>query len=525
MTYGFTETGLNLRANVFSNPKLMWEQGDKVTITLQFKNGTSHHIGDLRVQKTGNIVSLQGAVTFAALANMLKVTLPTEGSVEDKRELLAGASAQMGLLAMWRTKEDVGEQHRSGGIDQKGGSGLINVSATPINEGTLKKTETENIRNVGWNENEIATEDRPIVKKFPNLIKLGAEIATTLEAESEYLVSAGKYARIIKSMSGLEGKSVPELSEKYGIQKEVKGSVKNYEDTYYDLDLGIEEGKDRFAMLERDIVFRRRSVPKEKNNGEGDPENTNLIAVKGRSVTSGSEALRLASQFQANYDLLNKEQQVEVMNFLRSEQVDNPFARTLQNALGKDVGLLDRAKGLKKSVEVKSQRTKYKLWLVNSTMIDLSVDAASGHIDGYDAEPIVYSFEFGVGHPGLSTGSSGGGGLEEEDPVALKLNEDMKKIDEVQKNGTYDLNVHGTKPGKLTQLKNRQEKTNTLVHRPYHVPKDLDNERLFEKDDYVQYMNLRDFLIKDLFGMKKGKLKRGGNKAKVLAQLIQSGGI
>lgn len=524
MTYSFIETGLTFHANVFSNPKLMWEQGDKVTITLQFKNGTSHLIGDLRVQKTGNIVTLDGAVTFDDLASMLKAELPSKGSVEDKREALAGKSSQMGLLAMWRTKEDVGEQHRSGGIDQKGGSGLINVSATPITESTLKKTETENIRNVGWNENEIATKERPIVKKFPNLFKLGSEIATTLEAESEYIVGWAEYDHILKRMGELSSKSVEELIKEFGIQKEVKASVKHYEDTYYDLDLGIEEGKDRFPLLERDIVFRRRSVPKEKNDGVGDPEGTNLIAIKGRSVTSEGEAIRLASQFQANYDLLDKEQQTEVMNFLRSEQVDNPFARTLQDKLGENVGLLERAKSLKKSVEVKSQRTKYKLWLENSTMIDLSVDAASGHIDGYEAEPVVYSFEFGVGHPGLSTGVSGGG-LSEEDPVTLKLQQDIEDIDTSQKEGTYDLRTHGTKPGKLTQIKNRQEKTNTLVHRPYHVPKDLDNDRLFQKDDYIQYKNLRDLLIKDLFGLKKDKLDRGGNKAKVLAQMIQSGGI
>jgi hypothetical protein len=512
LSYQFTSKGLEFHANVFSNPKLVWEQGDKVSVTLQFKNGTSHLIGDLRVQKTGNIVDLNGSITYADLAGLLKVELPP-GNADKKREKLAEASVQMGILAMWRTKDDKGEQHRSGGIDQKGGSGLINVSPTPISVETLKKTEDENIRNIGWNENQIATPDRPLVKSFPNLIKLGEEIATTLEAESEYMVDRDGYAQILEAMTTISGTGKEDLLKTFGIVKEVKPSEKIYTDTYYDLATD-DENDQSLPLLENNIVFRRREVRKDLNNGEGDPEGTNLIAIKGRSVKSGDEAIRLAAQFQSQYDLLDESQQDEVLEFLRSEQVDNPFARTLQDALGKNKGVLDTATHLKKSITVTSTRTKYKLWLADSTMIDLSVDKAQGEMDGFEKsdDHVVYSFEFGVGHPGLATGATGSGGLQEQDPKVDKLRKELSQYSETQIN---------SKAIKNTQIKNRLEQTNKLIHRPYHVPKDLENESLFEKGDYQQYKNLRDTLIAQLFKMDKSKLERGGNKAKLLAEKIK----
>jgi hypothetical protein len=512
LKYEFNTKGLKFTADVFSNPKLIWEHGDKVSISLQFKNGASYLIGDLRVQKEGNIIKLDVEISYSSLAGIMGIPVP-QGNVEKKRAALALGSAQMGVLAMWRTVDDKGEQHRSGGIDQKGGSGLINVSATPITEETLKKTEDEGIRNVGWNENEKNNPDRPVYKSFPNLIKLEEEIATTLEAESEYMVSKDGYQKILLAMSSISGKDKEELLKSFGITKEVKASEKVYIDTYYDLATD-DESDTSLPLLENNIVFRRRSVPKELNKGEGDVEGTNLIAIKGRSVTNDGEAIRLASQFQAQYDLLDPSKQEEVMSFLKSEMVDNPFARTLQDALekAKQGEVLEQATHLKKALTVISKRTKYKLWLENSTMIDLSVDEARGQMDSVEPsdDHVVYSFEFGVGHPGLSTGATGSGGLAEEDPKLKKL---VEERDKAKKEGNL-----GSQTIKSDQIKARQSKTSQLVHRPYHVPKDLENESLFKKDDYTQYKNLRDAIIAKLFEMDKTSLDRGGNKAKLLAQ-------
>ena len=318
-------------------------------------------------------------------------------------------------------------------------------------------------------------------------------------------------------MDKFSGTGAKQLLEEFGIQKEVKPSVKHYVDTYYDLDLSTDTKKDdSLPLLDNKIVFRHRSVPKSLNSGEVDPEGTNLIAIKGRSVEDKGEAIRLAAQFQAQYDLLRDDKMAEVLSFLRSQQVDNPFARILQDALGdQNAELLRKATGVKKALTVTSKRTKYKLWLVNTTMIDLSVDEARGEMDGYPKrnDDVVYSFEVGVGHPGLSTGSTGTCGLSEEDPRLLQLQKELEDIPDESL---------GPKTIKLDTIKRRQQKTSTLVHRPYHVPEDLNNPRLFEKDDYKQYMNLRDDLINRLFGMDKTQLGRGGNKAKLLADKIKT---
>ncbi|MHB8628785.1 MAG: hypothetical protein ACYDBJ_26565 [Aggregatilineales bacterium] len=419
---GFRDDGLHITLEVKSNPQKIWKTGDLVELSLQRGKKGPVKLGDLYIKLGGNAVVMTIYYTYPELESMMSCK---PGSISgnngaQKRQQLGSCIPQIGLLATWRTAEGKGEQHRSGGIDQKMGSGLINV--LDVDLPMLEKTES--IRNINWNESQVATLKRPIVAAFPGLIQTGKEISTTLEAESEYLISEQDFLGLLRKMEAFKAQKGQHPA--YGLEpgKDVESEQKKYVDTYYDLDI---EGGEANPLLESDIVFRRRDVPKLDKGPiiqKGDPEGTRLIAIKGRSVAKGgtSESLRLASQFEAQYDLLTPGQQPEILKFLRSEQKDNPFARTLLDALGEKRGAtLDKAKGLKKSVTVTSTRYKYKLWMPGGTMIDLSIDEAEGEMGGYEKKAKVWSFEFGVGHPGLSTSTGGGGGLSEEDPVLNQL--------------------------------------------------------------------------------------------------------
>jgi hypothetical protein len=508
---GFNEEGLLIKLEVISDPNRIWETGDLVELTLQKGKKGSLKIADLYIKKDGNAVQMTIQYSYADLEAMMDCppdSVTSQPNKSQKRQALFASVPQIGVLATWRTQQGKGEQHRSGGIDQKMGSGLINVLDVTLP--MLEKTES--IRNINWSESEIATGKRPIVTKFPNLIQKGKEISTTLEAESEYLISEKDYQGILDKMSKF--KAQKQLHEHYGLekQKDVESEQKKYEDTYYDIDIGGTTN----PLLEKGIVFRRRHVPKFKSgqiDQEGDPVGTRLIAIKGRSVSKGTESLRLASQFEAHYDLLDTDHQKEVLNFLQDEQKDNPFARTLLDALGgKDT--LSRAKGLKKSIMVTSTRTKYKLWMPHGTMIDLSIDEAEGKMEGYNKKAKVWSFEFGVGHPGLSTSAGGGSRLSEEDPELNKL------MRQQEQESVKETSSRSSGQSIEQKIEERKKETSAFVHRPYHTPQDLENPTMFAREDYKQYMALRDKMMKELFEFS-NPLEKGGNKAKVLARKIQ----
>lgn len=524
LTYKFENGLLSMTAEVIGKYDLIWKAGDLIAVELQLPTGR-YHTGNIRIEKTseaqttGNSVTVSITYTYARLVRLVEkaMGIPYTGqeNADDMLDFISTNCQQMGLLITWRTEDGKGEQHRSGGIEARHGYGTIN--AKPLTLTDLKKTEDVGVRNTGWNESETLEQSGrkdtgSINTKFPNLVRLDKEIATTLEAESEYIISKEQYAQIIQAMQTLTGTGKEDLLKQYGIVKEVDMEKKVYIDTYFDLDVG----DDSNPLLDRNIVFRRRSVPKDRNNGKGDPEGTMLIAVKGSSYRKQGkeeESIRLASQFEAKYNLLDEDQQQEVLNFLKSQDIDNPFARTMQDALGykpeDNENPLNQAQKLKESITVESERTKYKLWLEHGTMIDLSVDEAKAtRLNGQTVtvenveDQIVRSFEFGVGHPGLATSSAGGSGLSEQHT--------HKSAPKSSNQVLYD-----------QQMKNYRQQVGNLVHRPYHVPQDLRNESLFKKDDYIQYMNLRDVLISKLFQMDKTELTRGGNKARLLAQNLK----
>jgi hypothetical protein len=491
----FTDSGLEFDAKITSNPKLIWEKGDLLSITLP---PTREQLGELTLTREDNVAQIVAKYPYETLAKLLGVTESLSGkSAEMKRSALITKKKEIGVLATWRTKEGTGEQHRSGGIDQKGGSGRILL----IDKITAEDlAETEYIRNIGWNEGELMKPGRPIYDAFPYLFQFEKEMATTLEAESEYVVSKTAFAQVLTAMEKLAAMDPAERKTEYGIEKMDDVSRKEYLDTYYDIQ---EEGKaPLYPLLHSNVVFRRRHV-------ETDDPGTNLIAIKGSTyhgpAESGlsNEEIRLAAQINMAYDPSDPKHQEEMRKFLAT-QGDNAFARVLRDALrqkGRE-GLLGARYNVTKALTVRSERTKYKLWLANSTMIDFSADKAFGSTGAIKEDPernVLYSFEFGVGHPGLTASATGTGGIAEEDPKLLEIEKIQHEVTRESRKRDY-----------LTSQK-------PSLHRPYHTPEDLRYARLFEKDDYKQYMNLRNIIREKLFALSDKPLK-GGNKAKVLAQ-------
>jgi hypothetical protein len=285
----------------------------------------------------------------------------------------------------------------------------------------------------------------------------------------------------------------------YLIEKMEAVDKKEFTDTYFDLQSDSDTENKLFPLLENEIVFRKRHVAT-------DEKGTNLIAIKGRTQKgegeNSEEAIRLASQIQMRFDPSDEAQQEEIQKFLRT-QGDNAFGRVVRTALkAKGVEhLLDEGFKVKKSLTVRSERTKYKIFLADSTMIDFSADEAWGSTEKIPEteENKVYSFEFGVGHPGLVAGATAStGGLAEEDPKLKELESRESSV------------------SKESMIRDHVSQRNALVHRPYHVEKDLLNPTLFGKSDYQQYKNLRDAIMGKLFKYSEKPLK-GGNKAKVLA--------
>lgn len=499
LNFNFTDEGLAFSVDVASKPSLIWDAGDVVEIALQIPP-MNYKVGDLRIQKDANQVNINGSFTYAELAKLLGGNdlnqLKQAKTIKEKRNFLAALKPQMGFLAMWRTKDEKGEQHRSGGIDQKGGSGLVTFSSE-VDLAALAKTEI--IRNVGWNESELLKPGRPVYDAFKDLLQVNKELATTLEAESEYLVpDVNRHKEILAAMEQLAQMDPQKRETDYGILKMDAASQKEYKDTYYDFE-GEKEAD--FPLLRSEVVFRRREVAT-------DEKGTNLIAVKGRtqkgSGSDAGEAIRLAAQMQMEYDPADPTHAARVAAFLKDKSADNAFSRTLRDALkakGRE-GVLDAQGGVKvkKALTIRSIRTKYKLWLANQTMIDFSADEAYGSTETVPEDPknVIYSFEFGVGHPGLVASGAGGSGLAEEDPTLEKIQ------------GLSNETV------KAARLRDHLSVRNRLLHRPYHIPADLDNPNLFKKSDYEQYKALRDSIMSKLF-LYKDKPLKGGNKASLLA--------
>ncbi|MEU2778270.1 hypothetical protein ABZ646_36680 [Streptomyces sp. NPDC007162] len=415
-----------------------------------------------------NRIQFDAFYTWAQLARLLG--LPTPGA--DLRHAVCTAFPQLGVEARWYDRLASGANgvlHTSGGNKLKDGSGQITLR--PITQDDRKASEV--VRNTDWNLSEVLRASRPVYVAYQDLLQPGKEMATTLEAESEFLVDSTQYQRVLGKLADLL--HTPSLWSELGVTDlkcddldkengEVKPRVSK--DSYFDTP-GL-------PLLTHGVVLRRREVKK-------DEAGVYLFAVKGRMVSlggTGKERIRLASQVH----LIDPVQQSRLEHFLADISVDNAFARVLNDALpGFDPS------GVAIRLVVNSKRVKYTFTLENSTTVEFSADEATAAFSGKSA--MLHCIEFGVGHPGLfigqGPGAQGSGAQSSAAPVPLQP-------------------AGGT----------------PLIMRPYHVAADLDNPALFEKRDYHQYQALRDSVLAYLFGTPEPKLELAGNKAQRLAHVL-----
>jgi hypothetical protein len=464
--YRCDETGLEFGVTVLCNVGHVAKPHDLIPITLNRSiDDVLDTIVILTPPPTQNMCTFTVAYTWDQLAKLLHVN-PAGGT--SAHDAVVKVMPQAGVRASWWDNKtgNNAENHYSGGVDQKNGSGRIDLRVITVED--LKAAEA--VPNTSWNAGEPLRDERPVFQTFSDILQPGKEMATTLEAESEYLVDQGQYNMVLDKLKALHGDK-PTLAT-FGVEIMDDVGAKTSTDSYYDVP--------GFPLLRRAIVLRRRSV-------DGDLPGTFLFAVKGRTVSaSGSprERIRLASQVH----LQDNVKPARLAEFLTATLVDNAFARVLADGLGPGSGLTEAKAWLDVAPRLIliSKRIKYSFELAHSTTIDFSADMATATNDKSGVSQTIYSIEFGVGHPGLfvqDTPASGG------TPA----------------------------PAPAQQHAPAQQ---PAVARPYHVPADLDNQALFSKPDYLQYQHLRDQVMTYLFGSATPELKVGGNKANTLATML-----
>ena len=524
-----TDTHLNLKLSFDCSPKYMCRPYDLVPLQLV---ATSPHnssgkivlnLGVIQATKKLNHFEIEVKLSWTHLISLLTPEIgrrkrkdwqertekakkegtalpaPLPETAPTKADLIQWVP-ELGVLARWMafTVDDKnGENHTSGGMDQKGGSGKIRFRQVASQE----LAATEVIRIAEWNAGELLTPDRQVHRTFGAILQTGEnkDFATTLEAEAELLVPDDKQlARdVIDKMKALQAeveqaKKENRKSGKFGILDMEPLKSKTYTDTYFDVvpKDGANDAKYKHMFLRCGIVLRRRSVPT-------DEPGTYLFSVKGRSVAEldnkgaqTGEFIRLASQLQLiEAQVRGTEGAALLRRFIGDASTDNPFGRTVVDALEHRENGADLVAFLRRTDEwelqpvltIESTRHKTLMKLEGSTAIDFSADEATGSANGRTGT--VRSFEFGVGHPALVASATGGAPGSSISPSAMLARDKMSQLD-------------------------------LAVTRPYHVPRDLDNPALFKKFDYGQFKGLRDAIVKDLF--KFSGLTRGGNKSQKL---------
>lgn len=481
----FSDTTLALEITVTCNPDYMCEPRDLVPVYLE--RGTDDFvfmIALLEPTREQNQFKITAEYPLRKLAIALGVT--TKGPTP--LAALKASLTELGVTAQWlaNTTGVNGPNHVSGGVFEKGGSGKIFLRQRTAEDFAA----TEKNRNTEWNmaERLTAARGRPVFVDFKAILAEGKEMATTLEAESEYQVTPDTLKMIIEKMDGLFAAA----SKPFDISSMTK-SVKVYTDQYFDLMPPSDEPA--YPLLANSIVLRRRMV-------EGDPEGTYLFTLKGSTFTHGNERIRLAAQANLVEDMIaTAEGMLALRDFLRDKKNgDNAFARVLHH-VWTDRGLTDLLDGewtVRPSIMVVSDRVKYGMKFADATVIEFSADTATCVFE--DRTETVCSFELGVGHPGLTAGST---------PTALSMASRISQFD------TWG----GSVPTPLGAQASTAVGPRPII-RPYHLPADLRNTRLFQKSDFKKYVKLRDELITQLFVLGNEDLKPGGNKATVLAELL-----
>jgi CYTH domain len=371
-----TDTSLTVHVTLLSNPEYMAKPHDLVPVWLVRPD--DHKIHHIQVTQPGapgkgNKVDFDVTYTWEQLLNLKGGAKEFDSSRESLRDYVVRTHPQVHFIAEWLAGGDGatnGPNHFSGGATAKGGSGTVKLR--PLTEQELKESESRRVSD--WNLSErLRPDDRPVYAKYHAILQPGLEMATSLEAESEYVVSGTQFAAAVDMLAKLK----PHQALKdFGIRSMKPHGTKETTDTYYDLA--------DHSLLRNRIVLRRRHVSTDKDG-------VFLFSMKGRSSEYQGEVFRLAAQVHLQADPTS----AEVGAFCFDDMTDNAFARMMVDALGGKPNEADRR--LHVALTVKSTRTKYSLQLDNGTTIEFSADAA--HVP--DTKGLLHCVELGVGHPAL----------------------------------------------------------------------------------------------------------------------------
>lgn len=452
------ENGVTMHLTVRCNLKHMAKPHDLVPVWLVLNDNDRHLslVEVLRPTPENNICSFKVNYTWVELLGLLgdKAWKSETGSAHD---YVVQTYPHIAFKAQWLTalteNGNNSPNHFSGGVFEKGGSGKIRFRH--LAEQELR--ETEKFRISEWNVCERLRPGRPVWDQHQGILFPATELATTLEAESEYVISGQQYTEGLRKLLALTTDRTGLLKRDYGVLA-LKGPEKKVTyDTYYDV-VG-------FPLLSNKIVLRRRHVTT-------DEADVFLLCTKGRTAktTRGTEEkFRLAAQvhLRNTVDMASP----AVAAFCFGDTTDNAFGRIVCDALTSAKVQIPQDAVLREAFVLKSERTKYSFELENGTTVELSVDEAS--LDGTQHK--MFTIEVGVGHPGLLVAQSTGSG--QAGMASWKAN----------------------------------------FTRPYHVPSDLDPNTLALKGDFEQFRRLRDAFLPALLDSPLSALQPGGNKAHDLA--------
>ncbi|GAA2435275.1 hypothetical protein GCM10010191_57370 [Actinomadura vinacea] len=468
--YGVTDDGLSFQVTVLSDLTHVAVPHDLIPVTLEAPGGRGlDTVIILTPPPDQNVCTFSASYTWNQLAKLLGLERPEGVPV---RAAVVEALPQAGIRAEWwdaKTGPNA-PAYFSGGIEQKNGSGRIDLR--PVTADDLKASERR--AKTAWAVGEPLRASRPVYRAFGDLLRPGMEMATALEAESEFFISGEQHVSVVAKLRALYSR--PEELKSLGVELMSAEDVRRCTDTYYDIP--------ELALLRRAIVLRRRRISSAE---AGDF----LLAVKGRTVARDGEPgerIRLASQVHLAEPVVP----ARLREFLADGGVDNAFARILADGLGNRPDLAEPRgwEGLAPRLVVTAQRVRYSFELAHSTTVDLSADTATGTDPLTGRSRTVHTVEFGISHAGMFTDH---GTSAEPPPLAA---------------GSGTANGTGGAAGRV------------LVTRPYHVPTDLDAPELFAKRDYLQYRDLRDRMMHHLFGYAAKDLALGGTKSHTLARLL-----
>ena len=482
--YSVNEDGLSFQVTVLSNLKHVAVPHDLIPVTLEAPDGRDlDTVIVLTPPPDQNVCTFSASYTWNQLARLLGLRRPAGSPV---RDAVLRALPQAGIRAEWWDNKygPNAPAYYSGGTEQKNGSGRIDLR--PITIDDLK--ESESVRKSAWSTGEPLRESRPVYRAFKDLLQPGMEMTTSLEAESEFLITGEHHVSVVAKLRALYAR--PDDLRALGIRLMSAEDVRRCTDIYYDVP-GL-------TLLRNAIVLRRRKL------GNDEP-GAFLFTVKGRSVSkpgAPGERIRLA----AHVHLIEHAHPSRLRAFLADDTIDNAFARILADGLGREPAADPKDwEDVAPRLFVTAQRVRYSFELDHSTTIDLSADSATGTDPVTGRSRTIHTVVFGIAHPGLFRGGAsssgpltGGAGL-----AALGATAATRERTPDQSNGS------GAAP-----------RRRVLVTRPYHVPADLDDPALFEKPDYAQFQELRDRMMHHLFGYAAKDLAIGGSKAHTLAVLL-----